>query len=140
MNRLKNLLLLVLFVTVVSSCENKTDKELEELNKVLMEGHDTVMPKSMTIGNLKKDLIGTTETASDSVKSEVAALSDRLQKAEDDMYTWMEDYGKALNDIEDKEEKLKLYKSLKEDIERIRKETDESIEKARKIIESDGKP
>jgi chromosome segregation ATPase len=135
MNIVKGLVALFLLVALVS-CENKTEKEIEEIDKVLREGHDKVMPQSMKIGNIKKELLSSVETASDSLKNQANDLAQKLQKSEDEMYTWMEDYGKALNEVQDKEEKLKIYKSLKEQIEKIKKETEESIDAAKKFTES----
>jgi cell shape-determining protein MreC len=132
MNTVKSIILFFLFTTFLS-CENKTEKEIEEIDEVLKEGHDSVMPKSMVIGTIKKDMLTSVEASSDSLKNAANATAAKLQKAEDDMYTWMEDYGKALNDIKDQEEKLKLYKLLKDQIEQIRKDTDSSIEEAKKL-------
>ena len=130
MKSMKSLVVIISFLLVVS-CDNKIEKEIESLNKVLMKGHDEVMPKSMNIAEVKKELIASVENAPDSIKNAALELSTQLQKAEDDMYTWMDNYGKAMNDVKDKNEKLELYKGLQTEIEKIKALTDESIEKAK---------
>jgi hypothetical protein len=130
MKSMKFLIVIISFLLVVS-CDNKIEKEIEGLNKVLMKGHDEVMPKSMNIAEVKKELIASVENAPDSIKNTALELSTQLQKAEDDMYTWMDNYGKAMNDVKDKNEKLELYKGLQTEIEKIKALTDESIVKAK---------
>jgi len=130
MKSMKFLIVIISFLLVVS-CNNKIEKEIEALNKVLMKGHDEVMPKSMNIAEVKKELIASVENAPDSIKNTALELSTQLQKAEDDMYTWMDNYGKAMNDVKDKNEKLELYKGLQTEIEKIKALTDESIVKAK---------
>ena len=130
MKSMKFLIVIISFLLVVS-CDNKIEKEIESLNKVLMKGHDEVMPKSMNIAEVKKELIASVENAPDSIKNTALELSTQLQKAEDDMYTWMDNYGKAMNDVKDKNEKLELYKGLQTEIEKIKALTDESIVKAK---------
>ena len=130
MKSMKSLVVIISFLLVVS-CDNKIEKEIESLNMVLMKGHDEVMPKSMNIAEVKKELIASVENAPDSIKNAALELSTQLQKAEDDMYAWMDNYGKAMNDVKDKNEKLKLYKGLQSEIEKIKALTDESIAKAK---------
>jgi len=133
MKSMKSLVIIISFLLVVS-CDNKIEKEIESLNKVLMKGHDEVMPKSMNIAEVKKELIASVENAPDSIKNTALELSTQLQKAEDDMYTWMDNYGKAMNDVKDKNEKLELYKGLQSEIEKIKALTDESIANAKTFL------
>jgi hypothetical protein len=133
MKSMKSLVVIISFLLVVS-CDNKIEKEIESLNKVLMKGHDEVMPKSMNIAEVKKELIASVENAPDSIKNTALELSTQLQKAEDDMYTWMDNYGKAMNDVKDKNEKLELYKGLQTEIEKIKALTDESIANAKTFL------
>ncbi len=130
MNTTKLFFVVFSFLFLVS-CDNKIEKEIEELNTILMIGHDEVMPKSMNISIVKKELLASVENAPDSLKNAALVLSAQLQKAEDDMYRWMDNYGKAMNDVKDKNEKLELYKGLKSEIEKIKALTDESIEKTK---------
>ncbi len=133
MKSMKYFVVIISFFLVVS-CDNKTEKEIESLNTVLMKGHDEVMPKSMNIAEVKKELIASVENAPDSIKNAALELSTQLQKAEDDMYTWMDNYGKAMNDVKDKNEKLELYKGLQSEIEKIKALTDESIANAKTFL------
>ena len=133
MKSMKSLVIIISFL-LIASCDNKTEKEIESLNTVLMKGHDEVMPKSMNIAEVKKELIASVENAPDSIKNDALELSAQLQKAEDDMYTWMDNYGKAMNDVKDKNEKLELYKGLQSEIEKIKALTDESIANAKTFV------
>lgn len=130
MNTAKSFFVVFSFLFLVS-CDNKIEKEIEELNTILMKGHDEVMPKAMNISIVKKELLASVENAPDSLKNAALVLSAQLQKAEDDMYRWMDSYGKAMNDVKDKKEKLELYKGLQSEIEKIKALTDESIEKTK---------
>ena len=130
MNTTKLFFVVFSFLFLVS-CDNKIEKEIEELNTILMIGHDEVMPKSMNISIVKKELLASVENAPDSLKNAALVLSAQLQKAEDDMYRWMDNYGKAMNDVKDKNEKLELYTGLQSEIEKIKALTDESIEKTK---------
>ncbi len=131
-----NLLGVVLLSTALSlsSCNNKLKAELESVNTELMKGHDDVMPKTMQIASVKKDLLAAAETSNDSLKNQALEISTSLQKAEDDMYLWMDNFGKAMNDVKNEEEKLKLYKELNTEIKNITTLTDESIAKAKAYV------
>lgn len=118
----------------LSSCNNKLKAELETVNTELMKGHDDVMPKTMQIASVKKDLLAAAETSNDSLKNQALEISTSLQKAEDDMYLWMDNFGKAMNDVKNEEEKLKLYKELNTEIKNITTLTDESIAKAKAYV------
>lgn len=138
MNTTKLFFVVFSFLFLVS-CDNKIEKEIEELNTILMIGHDEVMPKSMNISIVKKELLASVENAPDSLKNAALVLSAQLQKAEDDMYRWMDNYGKAMNDVKDKNEKLELYTGLQSEIEKIKTLTDESLANAKTFLGSQKK-
>lgn len=127
---------LLVFVFVATSCDQKTDKEIETINAELMKGHDEIMPKTMMIADLKKNLLAAAEGKSEELKNQALEISTNLQKAEDDMYLWMENYGKAMNDVEDKTEKLKLYKELNTEVKSLKDLTAKSMDDAKKFVES----
>lgn len=127
---------LLVFVFVATSCDQKTDKEIETINAELMKGHDEIMPKTMMIADLKKNLLAAAEGKSEELKNQALEISTNLQKAEDDMYLWMENYGKAMNDVEDKTEKLKLYKELNTEVKSLKDLTVKSMDDAKKFVES----
>ena len=56
MNTTKLFFVVFSFLFLVS-CDNKIEKEIEELNTILMIGHDEVMPKSMNISIVKTMII-----------------------------------------------------------------------------------
>lgn len=128
-------LIFALLIGLTLACDNKIDGEIETLNAELMKGHDVVMPKTMAIADIKKDLIATSEKASEADKATVLKLSTDLQKAEDDMYEWMKNYGVAMNDVKDKNEKLKLYKELDVEVKKLTEETETAIAAAKKFTE-----
>jgi hypothetical protein len=117
-----------------SACENKTQIEIEKLNTILLDGHNQVMPKSMAIPAIKKELLDCVTNANQGLKNQALAIAKDLQKADDNMITWMEQYGMAMNEIKDENEKLAKYKTLKPQIESIKIETESSILKAKAFI------
>lgn len=122
----------IAFVLLASTqCTPAIDKEIKELDAVLMEGHDNVMPKSMNIGDLKDDVLSKAAEGDSSLKSQAASIANNLQIAEDAMYKWMDDYSVAMNDEQDKNKKLEMYKGLKTEIDKIAADTDNAIKAAK---------
>jgi len=128
-------LIFALLLGFTMACGNKIDGEIEELNTVLMKGHDEVMPKTMAIADIKKDLMAASEKASEADKAVALKLSTDLQKAEDDMYEWMKNFGVAMNDVKDKNEKLKLYTDLEVEVKKLTTNTESAITAAKKFTE-----
>lgn len=125
--------LLLLISIVFTQCTNALDEELKTVDAELMEGHDTVMPKSMGLVKLKDDVLAKAAEGDSTMKSEAATIANNLQTAEDDMYKWMDDYSAAMNDEQDKEKKLEIYHKLKVDIDRISTATDDAINAAKEF-------
>jgi hypothetical protein len=128
-------LIFALLIGFTMACGNKIDGEIEKLNMVLMKGHDEVMPKTMAIADIKKDLMAASEKASEADKAVALKLSTDLQKAEDDMYEWMKNFGVAMNDVKDKNEKLKLYTGLEVEVKKLTTDTESAIAAAKKFTE-----
>ncbi|WP_255048983.1 hypothetical protein [Lacihabitans sp. CS3-21] len=128
-------LIFTLLLGFTMACNNKIDGEIEKLNTVLMKGHDEVMPKTMAIADVKKDLMAASEKASEADKAVALKLSTDLQKAEDDMYEWMKNFGVAMNDVKDKNEKLKLYTELEVEVNKLTTDTESAIAAAKKFTE-----
>lgn len=126
----------VLLVVFVIACGNPLQAELETQQAELMKLHDEVMPKSMRIDKLKSQLgdFRKENEVSDSLQILIMDTSMKLGKANDDMYLWMKDFGTAMNDVENLEEKKKLYDELQPEIERIAQETNDNIKLAKEII------
>ena len=121
---------------LIFSCGNPLKEELEVSQKKLMDLHDEVMPKTMKINKLKADLaaIGDENSDNDSLKILVIDASLKMQQASDDMYAWMEDFGLAIKEDKDLEKKKQEFDALLPEIERIKKDTDESMDKAKSIL------
>lgn len=128
-------LIFALLLCFTMACGNKIDGEIEKLNTVLMKGHDEVMPKTMAIADIKKDLMAASEKASEADKAVALKLSTDLQKAEDDMYEWMKNFGVAMNEVKDKNEKLKLYTELEVEVKKLTTDTETAIAAAKKFTE-----
>jgi hypothetical protein len=129
-------LLFAFIFCLLMSCENKIDGKIEELNTLLMKGHEEVMPKTMAIADIKKDLIDAAAKGTAADQEAALQISTNLQKAEDDMYEWMKEFGVAMNDVKDKNEKLKLYTELEVEVKKLTSDTESSIDSAKKFIES----
>jgi len=128
-------LIFALLIGFTMACGNKIDGEIEKLNTVLMTGHDEIMPKTMAIADIKKDLMAASEKAAEADKAVALKLSTDLQKAEDDMYEWMKNFGVAMNDVKDKNEKLKLYTELEVEVKNLTTDTESAIAAAKKFTE-----
>ena len=128
-------LIFALLIGFTMACGNKIDGEIEKLNTVLMKGHDEVMPKTMAIADIKKDLMAASEKATEADKAVALKLSTDMQKAEDDMYEWMKNFGEAMNDVKDKNEKLKLYTELEVEVKKLTTDTETAIAAAKKFTE-----
>jgi hypothetical protein len=139
MKKVVVVLFLGVFGGLFWACNSGQSTEIETLNKELMAGHDEVMPKSMGIVNIKKEVLASIENGSDSLKNRALEINTNLQKAEDDMYKWMDDYGKAMNEAKNDAEKLALYKGLKMEIEAIKLSTSGSIKEAKDFMEANRK-
>lgn len=113
-----------------TQCTSSGEKEVKELDAVLMKGHDEVMPKSLRLGDIKSEVMAKAANADSATKAKAIALSTDLQKADDAMYKWMEEYGVAMNDITDNTKKMEVYKKLKTEIEEIKVATDNAIKAA----------
>lgn len=125
--------LLLLLAFTFTQCTNAVDEEIKTLDAQLMEGHDTVMPKSMGLVKLKDDVLAKAADGDSTMKSQAATIANNLQTAEDDMYKWMDEYSAAMNDEQDKNKKLEMYHKLKVDIDRISTDTENSIKAAKEF-------
>lgn len=123
--------LLFLIAFTFTQCTNAVDEEIKALDAQLMEGHDTVMPKSMGLVKLKGDVLAKAAEGDSTMKTKAATIANNLQIAEDDMYKWMDEYSAAMNDEQDKDKKLEMYHKLKVDIDRISTDTENSIKAAK---------
>ncbi len=128
--------LLLSLAIILISCNDKLKQEVKSKYEALLKGHDEVMPKTMKINKLKTELLASVESLSeyDSLKIEAVSISSELQSADDAMYTWMDDFGKALNDIKDLEEKSKRYDELSEQIAAIHMQTEDAMARANNLI------
>lgn len=127
----------ILMVLMVACGPSEEDMATDKLYSQLMEGHDEVMPKSMLLPKMKTKMLAMVADLSetDSLKTVALDLSSDLTKANEDMYTWMAEFAVAMNNIEDKSEKLKRYTTLNEEIAAIGEATNSVMEKAKTFLE-----
>ena len=85
-------LLLLFLVISLPACQNS---EVEVLHNEIMDIHDEVMPKTSDIAYLYlafRKKVETDSTISTDQKIELLKQADDLEKAEDEMIVWMNDY------------------------------------------------
>ena len=135
---MKHILIALAFVGFLLSCggPSEVDKKLDALYAELIKGHDDVMPLSMKLPKLKTEVLASVNNLpeGDSLKTQAVEIGIALIKANEDMYTWMDAFAVAMNDVEDKKEKLVLYEKLKVDIVKIDEATHECMETAQNLL------
>jgi hypothetical protein len=138
-NRMQKFIIYISFFLIITSCggskETKQQKALEKLAGEVMEVHDRSMPDHGKLFGYKKKLVAIENTLTDSLaKQEVLACILNIEKADADMMDWMHQY-KAPEDFLPFEEKKAYYIEQKETIESVEKLTNQTIEKAKELIE-----
>jgi hypothetical protein len=134
---MKHILIALAFVGFLLACgPSEDDKKLDTLYAELIKGHDDVMPLSMKLPKLKTEVLASVNNLpeGDSLKTQAVEIGIALIKANEDMYTWMDAFAVAMNDVEDKKEKLVLYEKLKVDIVKIDEATHECMETAQNLL------
>ncbi|MFT7434475.1 MAG: hypothetical protein ACI8UX_000262 [Psychromonas sp.] len=126
----------ILMMFMVACGPSEQDIAIEKVYGELMEGHDEVMPKSMLLPKVKTKILAKVADLPefDSLKTVALDLSHDLTKANEAMYTWMDEFAAAMNDVEDKSEKLKLYTILNLEIITISDATNSVMEKANTFL------
>jgi hypothetical protein len=125
------------FLGLLMACgPNEEDVKLETSYNELIKGHDVVMPLSMKLPKLKTEILASVADLAegDSLKLQALDISSALMKANDDMYTWMDALAVAMNDVEDKKEKMAQYDKLKKEIVEIDAATKNAMESANKFL------
>jgi uncharacterized protein YcfL len=122
------LIILSIFTFLAIGC--KSDTELDNLKTKAMTMHDEVMPKTMKISEIKKQVLAKADTQDDAAKDKAQSINEKLQKSEDLMYTWMDELGTAMNTEGDNDAKLKAYQSLVKSVEKIKTDTESALNEA----------
>ncbi len=131
MNKIVLPLLLLISVFTFTQCKNAVEEEIKALDAELMEGHDSVMPKSMGLVKLKESVLEKAAEGDSTMKEQATSIANNLQKAEDEMYKWMDEYGAAMNVDQNNEKKLEQYRQLKSTIDQIATDTENAIQAAK---------
>jgi predicted nucleic acid-binding Zn-ribbon protein len=127
--------LFVLFFSLFfTACKNTQTEAGQTVKDQLMKLHDEVMPQTMKISEIKKQLTEASETKSADLQTKAQAISSRLQKAEDDMYVWMDELGKIMNDAKEEKSKLLEYGKLLKSVSQIKKDTESALKDAKDYL------
>ena len=130
----KSSLILFAFSLFLFSCGNTSqNNDIDGLYDELVTGHDEVMPKTMAIGPVTKKLTEALGPATDEQKAEAEEIKNKLSELEEEMNNWMMDFGSAINGEES--QKLEQYQKLLPEIQRLKTETTDYIERAKKLTE-----
>ncbi|MBP6396713.1 MAG: hypothetical protein KBF57_02385 [Saprospiraceae bacterium] len=121
-------------VMVLFSCENQEKQEVQTLFKSVMEVHDGVMPKMDNIHEARKTLKEKLSTAD---STEVYALLEKLDLADEAMMVWMEDFNSSFETMPIQEQK-KYLELEKEKITKVKDMMMGSLEETQKWVESHG--
>jgi hypothetical protein len=128
---MKKILALFLILFAVA-CTDKSAEESAKLKEETFKIHDDVMPISMNLEDLKADVMKKAE-ADTTLKKSALDISLELDKAYNDMETWMPKIGEAA-DMKDGEEKVKIFTELKTEGESIKQKTLDAKKKAEEFL------
>jgi hypothetical protein len=122
-------LLLLFLVISLPACQNS---EVEVLHNEIMDIHDEVMPKTSDIAYLYlafRKKVETDSTISTDQKIELLKQADDLEKAEDEMMVWMNDYipPHKMNSSKNKNEIIDYLLEQKKIISEIKVHTNTSL-------------
>jgi uncharacterized protein YcfL len=128
---MKNAILILVSIFTLWGCNsNSTSSELEGLKAKAITLHDQVMPKSMKISEIKKQVIEKADSQNAASKDLAQAINAKLQTSEDLMYAWMDELGVAMNTEGEDATKIKAYKSLVKSVEKIKTDTEAALKEA----------
>lgn len=128
---MKNLLAAFLIIFSLA-CTDKTAEEAAKLKEETFKIHDEVMPISMNLEDLKANVMKKAE-ADTTLKKAALDISSALDKAYNDMETWMPKLGEAA-DMKDGEEKIKALTTLKAEGEQLKQSTLDAKKKAEEFL------
>lgn len=134
MSRFSFILLSFASLFIISCQDNKSDV----LHKEIMTIHDEIMPKTGEISYLYlafRKKLETDSSISMAQRQELSAQADDLEKAEEEMMVWMNDYiiPQTLRDTKNSEEIISYLQDQKIVISKIKEHTEASLEKAKKL-------
>lgn len=134
MSRFSFILLSFASLFIISCQDNKSDV----LHKEIMTIHDEIMPKTGEISYLYlafRKKLETDSSISMAQREELSAQADDLEKAEEEMMVWMNDYiiPQTLRDTKNSEEIIAYLQDQKIVISKIKEHTEASLEKAKKL-------
>lgn len=124
---------LLLALLLLTACTDKREETVQQLSGEVIAIHDEVMPKSEELMNLKNQIqarIGQDSTARPMGDSLAAALD----RADNAMSDWMAAYDPDAAKSKTPEQAADYFKAEKTKIEAVKKQTDESIARAKEFL------
>ncbi len=124
---------LLLSLLLLAACTDKRAETVRKLSGDVIAVHDEVMPKSEELMNLKSQIqerVGKDSTARPTGDSLVAALD----RADNAMSDWMAAYDPDAAKSKTPDEAVTYFQGEKTKIEAVKKQTDESITRAKEFL------
>lgn len=116
----------------IGACEQKPTQE--EMKNEVMEIHDYAMAKMGLLHEMEIQVSAATDTTKEEEMKVAASKINALKQASEDMMAWMRQY-KTPDELSYEEAK-KYFSEQKILIEKVKVDTDKSIEEAKKFIEN----
>lgn len=122
----KHYLLIPAIAFIISSCQNNGNKsQINELSSEVISVHDEIMPQiqifdkttleiDSILNNLEEIKSLNSELDTTETRKELTNLKLDLEKATEDMMTWMRDYNSDSNDLQYYEKELIKINDLKD--------------------------
>lgn len=122
----KHYLLIPAIAFIISSCQNNGNKsQINELSSEVISVHDEIMPQiqifdkttleiDSILNNLEEIKSLNSELDTTETRQELTNLKLDLEKATEDMMTWMRDYNSDSNDLQYYEKELIKINDLKD--------------------------
>jgi soluble cytochrome b562 len=139
----KNILVAIIGLVMMNSCQQQSTKESTELQKFAAEAikvHDEIMPQishfdraTLKIDSILENLqiIAQKDKTIDTavVKSELETLKTNLEDATDNMMTWMRDYAPDSTDISYQKAEIEKINAMKKQFEDVSLESNTKLGK-----------
>lgn len=139
---MKHIFLIITLALLTISCNDDASKRMKQFNNLkqqAMDSHDVIMPKMDQLMQLSSQLTAIKDSTNHDV---IMSKKTELQKASDDMMTWMRDYSEKFpykfelpNDKDAAVEKLALMQEEFEKIDELKVRTLRVIEEAQQMLQ-----
>ena len=122
-----------ILLILISACNTQPKEEKLDLKAKVLEVHDQVMPKMKDLRVVQKQLLVLADSSADSLKAvKYQQLANDLKLANESMMDWMRSFDPNFSGTEEEVQKY-LNEQLK-DIEEVKKDMLESLEKGQSAV------